>query len=193
MDFTSEAATPRSVPRSLSELFFSFTWLALQGFGGVLTVVQRVMVEKKRWMSNEEFIEEWAVAQVLPGPNVINLAMMFGDRHFGLRGALVSLAGILTAPLILVLSLALIYARFADDPAVAGALRGMSAVAGGLIAATGLKLFQSLRQHTLGFAACTALGLVCFASVALLRLPLVYVLLGLGGLGCTLSYRRTAR
>ena len=125
-----EALAPRLVPHSLSELFFSFTWLALQGFGGVLTVVQREMVEKKRWMSNEEFIEEWAVAQVLPGPNVINLALMFGGRHFGLRGALVSLAGIIAVPLLLVLVLAMVYAHFSSYPGVAGALRGMGAVAG---------------------------------------------------------------
>ncbi|MFZ9137741.1 MAG: chromate transporter [Hylemonella sp.] len=188
-----EALAPRLVPHSLSELFFSFTWLALQGFGGVLTVVQREMVEKKRWMSNEEFIEEWAVAQVLPGPNVINLALMFGGRHFGLRGALVSLAGIIAVPLLLVLVLAMVYAHFSSYPGVAGALRGMGAVAGGLIAATGFKLLKSLHKHPLGFRHCLALGLVCFVAVGLLRLPLVAVLLVLGGIGVGLSYRKLGR
>ncbi|WP_196933700.1 chromate transporter, partial [Pseudacidovorax intermedius] len=74
-------------PESLADLFLSFTILALQGFGGVLAVVQRELVERKRWLTKEQFIEDWAVAQVLPGPNVINLALMLGDRHFGLRGA----------------------------------------------------------------------------------------------------------
>ena len=74
--------TGRAQPRSLADLFFSFSWLALQGFGGVLAVVQRELVERKRWMSNEEFIEDWAVAQILPGPNVINIWMMIGSRHF---------------------------------------------------------------------------------------------------------------
>jgi Chromate transporter len=72
------------------------TWLALQGFGGVLAVVQRVLVDQKGWLTNEEFVEDWAVAQVLPGPNVVNLALMIGDRYFGLRGGLAALAGILT-------------------------------------------------------------------------------------------------
>src|SRR6476659_9504266 len=122
-------------PRSLSDLFFSFTILALQGFGGVLALVQRELVEKKRWMTREEFVEEWAVAQIMPGPNVVNLSLMIGGRYFGLPGALAALAGMLTVPLIVILLLALVYAQVAADPHVAGALRGMSAVAAGLIAA----------------------------------------------------------
>ena len=75
-------------PHSLRELFWAFTWLALQGFGGVLAVVQRELVERRRWITNDEFIEDWAAAQILPGPNVVNLSIMVGDRYFGLRGAL---------------------------------------------------------------------------------------------------------
>ena len=71
---------PLAAPKSLADLFWSFTWLALQGFGGVLAVVQRELVDKKRWMTNDEFIEDWAVAQILPGPNVVNLSMMIGDH-----------------------------------------------------------------------------------------------------------------
>ncbi|MBV5336935.1 MAG: chromate transporter, partial [Deltaproteobacteria bacterium] len=87
---TAPADHPR--PTSLLDLFVSFTLLALQGFGGVLAVVQRELVERKRWLSKEEFIEEWAVAQIMPGPNVVNLALMIGGRYFGLRGALTALA-----------------------------------------------------------------------------------------------------
>src|SRR4051812_49698862 len=93
------AAEPLARPRSLTHLFLSFTWLALQGFGGVLAVVQREVVEKKQWLTPDEFLEDWAVAQVLPGPNVINLALMIGDRAFGLRGAMAALAGMLAVPL----------------------------------------------------------------------------------------------
>ena len=99
-------------PHSLTDLFVSFTLLALQGFGGVLAIVQHELVEKKRWMTREEFIEEWAVAQIMPGPNVVNLSMMIGGRYFGLKGALTALAGMLTVPLIIALLLALIYAQF---------------------------------------------------------------------------------
>ena len=183
---------PRPQPQSLSDLFVSFTLLALQGFGGVLAVVQRELVEKKRWMTREEFVEEWAVAQIMPGPNVVNLSLMIGHRYFGLRGAMVALAGMLTVPLLVVLLLALVYAQFAGHPGVAGALRGMGAVAAGLIAATGLKLMGALKTHPLGLPVCIALAVACFAAIALLRLPLAYVLLGLGGLACTLTYRKLA-
>ncbi|MGH6627547.1 MAG: chromate transporter [Burkholderiaceae bacterium] len=181
---------PRPRPRSLSDLFVSFTLLALQGFGGVLAVVQREIVEKKRWMTREEFVEDWAVAQIMPGPNVVNLSLMIGDRYFGLRGALAALAGMLVVPLVVMLLVALLYAHIADHPAVAGALRGMAAVAAGLIAATGFKLFGALRKHPLGLPLCIALAALCFVAIALLRWPLAYVLLVLGGLACLLTYRK---
>ncbi len=180
-------------PQSLTDLFVSFTWLALQGFGGVLAIVQRELVEKKRWMTREEFIEDWAVAQIMPGPNVVNLAMMIGARYFGLRGAMAALAGMLTVPLVIVLLLALMYAQFADYPGVAGALRGMGAVAAGLIAATSLKLFGALKSNVLGPRLCIGFGALCFVAIALLRWPLAYVLFGLGGVACALAFRKLMR
>ena len=181
---------PTAQPASLTDLFVSFTLLALQGFGGVLAVVQRELVEKKRWMTREEFIEDWAVAQIMPGPNVVNLSLIIGSRYFGFRGAMAALAGMLIAPLCVVLVLALVYAQFAGHPGVQGALRGMAAVAAGLIAATGLKLFGALQKNALGLPICMALGVLCFVAIALLRWPLAYVLLGLGGVACTAAYKR---
>ena len=188
---TTQHSPPKS-PKSPADLFYSFTLLALQGFGGVMAIVQHELVEKKQWLTREEFIEEWAVAQLMPGPNVVNLALMLGGRYFGLRGALAALAGMLTLPLILVLVLALFYAQFADHPNIAGALRGMSAVSAGLIAATALKLSSTLRTHPLGWALGLGLSVCSFAMIALLRWPLAYVLLTVGGLACVLTYRKLA-
>ncbi|MES2633752.1 MAG: chromate transporter [Pseudomonadota bacterium] len=185
-------APTRSQPSSLSDLFFSFSLLALQGFGGVLAVVQRELVEKKHWMTREEFVEEWAVAQIMPGPNVVNLALMIGGRYFGFRGAMVALAGMLTFPLLVVMCLALIYAQVAGNPHVAGALRGMGAVAAGLITATGIKLCSALKKNILGIPMCIAFGIASFIGIAILRWPLAWVLLGLGGLACAMAYRRLA-
>ncbi|MGA0572870.1 chromate transporter [Variovorax sp. VNK109] len=168
----------------------SMTILALQGFGGVLAVVQRELVEKKRWLTREEFVEEWAVAQILPGPNVVNLALMLGDRYFGLRGGLVAVAGIFAAPLALVLIAGVFYVHYAGHPALAGALRGMGAVAAGLIAAVGLKLLGALRLHPLGLPLSIVFAVLCFIAVAILRWPLVWVLLGLGGVACVLTWRK---
>ena len=182
----------RAQPKSLTDLFVSFTMLALQGFGGVLAVVQRELVEKKRWMTREEFVEEWAVAQIMPGPNVVNLSLMIGARYFGFKGAMAALAGMLAAPLVIVLLLALVYAQFAGHPGVQGALRGMGAVAAGLIAATGLRLFGVLQKNILGLPLCIALGVLSFIAIALLRWPLAYVLLGLGGLAYAVAYKKLA-
>ena len=97
----------KQFPASKSELFWSFTWLALQGFGGVLPVAQRELVDKKRWYTQEEFLEDWAVAQVLPGPNVVNLAIIFGSRYFGWPGAIAGIAGMLIFPMLVLVAVAL--------------------------------------------------------------------------------------
>ena len=188
----SDPAAPLPQPRSKTDLFLSFTAMALQGFGGVVAVVQRELVEKKRWLTNEEFVEDWAVAQVMPGPNVANLSIMIGDRYFGWRGAFAALAGMLALPLVLLLAVALVYAHWAAHPAVAGALRGMGAVAAGLIGGTGLKLMAALRQHPLGLLASAAWALAAFVAMAWLRVPLAWMLLVLGGSACALTWRKIA-
>jgi chromate transporter len=174
----------------LLDLFISFTLLALQGFGGVLAVVQRELVERKQWLTAEEFVEDWAVAQIMPGPNVVNMSLIVGDRYFGLRGALTALAGMLCVPLLLVLALAMLYAQYGSHPGVSGALRGMAAVAAGMIAATGLKLASALRSHPLPRWLTTAIAVACVGCALVLRLPLAYTLLLVGGLSYTLTYRK---
>jgi chromate transporter len=184
---------PLNQPRSKTDLFVSFTLLALQGFGGVLAVVQRVLVEEKRWMTREQFVEDWAVAQIMPGPNVVNLSLMIGGRYFGLAGALAGVAGMLAAPLVVVLLLAIAFGGVSNEPWAQGALRGMGAVSAGLIAAVGLKLITALRHNPMGKWVCTALGVVSFTGVGLLRWPLVYVLLGSGLVACSWAYVQLAR
>ncbi len=167
-------------PSSLLDLFLSFQAMALQGFGGVLTVVQRVLCEEKRWLTQTEFAELWAVSQVLPGPNVVNLGIILGDRYFGFRGAVVALAGLFTAPLFLVSTLAVLYSQFANLAVVAGAVKGMGAVAAGMIGAVGLKLLPTVRSNPIGTPVFTAAALATFSIVALLRLPLIWAIAGVG-------------
>lgn len=180
---------PLNHPQSKTDLFRSFTWLALQGFGGVLAVVQRELVEKKRWMTREQFIEDWAVAQIMPGPNVVNLSMMIGGRYFGLPGAMAALAGMLTVPMVIVLLLAALYGSVADHAMAQNALRGMGAVAAGLVTATGIKLIGALDRNAMGMGLCIALAVLTFIAIALLRWPLLWVLLGIGGCACLWAYR----
>jgi chromate transporter len=180
-------------PRSKTDLFISFTLLALQGFGGVLAVVQRVLVEEKRWMTREQFVEDWAVAQIMPGPNVVNLSLMIGGRYFGLPGALAGLAGMLTAPLLVVLLLAMAFDGLSDTTWAQGALRGMGAVSAGLIAAVGLKLMSTLRSNPMGMRVCITLAFASFIGVGVMRWPLAYVLLGTGLLACGWAYWQLAK
>jgi chromate transporter len=185
-----EEGADHPLPGNLTELFIAFTLLALQGFGGVMVIVHRELVEKKHWLTDEEFIEDWSVAQLLPGANIINLAMIIGNRYFGFRGAMTALAGILCAPLVLVLLIAMVYAQYADNPGVIGALRGMGAVVAGLIGATGLRLIRSLKNSPLQRWLCALICILCFFMIAIMRWPLGYALLGLGTLSCLLTYRR---
>ena len=184
---------PLHRPRSKTDLFLSFTWLALQGFGGVLAVVQRVLVEEKRWMTREQFVEDWAVAQIMPGPNVVNLALMIGGRYFGLPGALAGLAGMLAAPLVVALLLAMAFGGVSDAAWAQGALRGMGAVSAGLIAAVGLKLITALQGNPMGLPVCVALAVLSFLGVGVMRWPLAWVLLGTGTVGCGWAYVQLAR
>ena len=184
---------PLNTPRSKTDLFLSFTVLALQGFGGVLAVVQRELVEKKRWMTQAQFVEDWAVAQIMPGPNVVNFCLIIGGRHFGLGGALASLAGLLFAPLAVVLILASVFGGVSDAPWAQGALRGMGAVAAGMIAATGIKLIGALKLNPMGKLACFSVMLSTFVCVSLLRWPLLWVLLGIGSLACAWAYQQLSK
>lgn len=177
-------------PQSHAEIFWAFSSLSLQGFGGVLPVAQRELVERRAWYSEQEFLEEWAVAQVLPGPNIINLSIIFGSRYFGLSGALVAVAGMLLFPMLLLLLIAIAYLNYGSHPLIAGALRGMGAVAAGLIAGTSLKLAKALRKHPLGYLVAILIAFFCFVLVALVHIPLSYVLISLGTVSIYLTYRK---
>ena len=177
-------------PRSRADLFWSFNALALQGFGGVLAIVQRELVDRKRWLTLDQFAEDWAVAQVMPGPNVMNLSLMIGGRHFGWTGAAAALAGMIVAPVIVVLLLAAVVGQYAEAPALQGAMRGLAAVSAGMIASLSLKMMRTLRQHVLGLGLCVALSVATFVAVAVLRWPLMAVLLSLGSLSIALTFRR---
>ena len=175
-----DSDSPLCRPDNLRDLFWSFTRLALQGFGGVVAIVQRELVEEKRWMTREQFLEDWAVAQILPGANVVNLSLMIGDRYFGMRGALAALAGMLAFPLL------------GDSPQVQAALRGLGAVAAGMIAATGLKLAAALNQNVMGPAVCWCLVVATVLAIAVARVPLALVLVVAGGPAWVWAYRQLA-
>jgi chromate transporter len=161
----------------VAEIFFAFSSIALLGFGSVLPIARRMLVETRGWATNEEFNEIWSVCQVLPGPNNLNLALIIGQRFHGVRGAFAAALGLLAAPLALVLGIAALYARFGDRPEVHGTLNGVAAAAAGLILATAVKMTEPLfrRRDVVGlaFAALAFLGVSVFGF----PLPLVFLAL----------------
>jgi chromate transporter len=177
-------------PQSIKEIFWRFSWLSLQGFGGVFPVAQRELVEKYRWLTKEEFVEDWAVSQVMPGPNVVNLGLIIGSRFFGIRGGLAALLGLIIFPLILVITLVFLYSSISHNPQVIGALRGMAAVAAGMIAGTSLKLASTFKNHPLKSPLCWLIVIACLVCVTYLKLQLIYTLLIFGLSAVYLTYRK---
>ena len=174
-------------PGGCGELFIAFTQLAMQGFGGVMAVAHRELVERRAWLSNEEFLQEVALAQALPGPNVCNLALMLGDRLFGWRGAVSALGGLIAVPLVVLLAAALAYGAWSGHPQVQAVLRGMGAVVAGMVGGTAIKLARELKDHPLGWPGAGLLAAAAVLGLAWLRWPMVAMIVGLGGLGmaCT--------
>lgn len=133
------------------------------------------------------------MAQVLPGPNVINLSLMVGGRYFGLSGAACALFGIITVPVIIVLLLASLVGQWADAAALHGAMRGLAAVSAGMIAALALRMGAAMRSHPLHVTQLAAFVALTILFVAIFRWPLVGVLLGLGLVSVGLTYWRLSK
>jgi chromate transporter len=142
-------------------------------------VAQRILVEKRQWLTRAEFLALLSLGQLLPGPNIINMALIFGDRHFGWRGALAACSGLLLAPLVLVVLLAMLVQQASHWPWMNDALRGMGVVAAGLVLSTAFKLLTALRDNRMGVLVCALITSLTVAAVAGFRWPLVAVLAGL--------------
>jgi chromate transporter len=169
----SDSAVPSTVARlSLSELFFGFLKVGVSGFGGVMPFARRMIVDERRWLTEAEFLDVLSLSQFLPGPNIVNVSVIIGRRFQGVPGSLAATAGLMLMPLVIVLLLATLYAQYAQVDAVRNALGGMSASASGLILATALKLARPVRSSVWQIAVAAAV----FVAIALLRVPLVWVL-----------------
>lgn len=157
---------------SLSEMLRCFAFLGVTGFGGVLPIAFHEIVRKRRWLTREEFAEIVAVCQVLPGPNIVNFAIMFGTRSAGWRGMIASVAGLLTLPVAIVLMLATLYSNYSEVPAVAAATRAVASAAAGLVAALSLQLLWPLRANPVAL----AIVALAFVMMVVLRLSLFVVI-----------------
>jgi chromate transporter len=183
----SSAATAGGEPHrpTALELFRAFAEMSLYGFGGVMPWARRVLVERRAWIDDREFAELLAFGQILPGPNICNMAVILGYRCAGVRGAAAAATGLFSAPFVIVLVLGALYHRFGGLATVQGALRGMTAVAAGLVLTTALKLARSQPRTARGL----VLGLLALAAVGVLHLPLGWVMLVLIPLALLIEWR----
>jgi len=161
---------------SVSELYWTFTKMAVQAFGGVLPLAERIIVIDKKWMSQKQFVEMLAVAQAIPGPNIVNLSLMLGDHFQGWRGALASALGCLSIPIVLVSVLTLLFQSVSEHEITKGALLGMGAVSIGLVVAMGVRLLKSQAEFKLGWLA--LIGTVLAVGFGGLSLPMTILLFG---------------
>jgi chromate transporter len=184
---------PKSTPPGLIALFTAFAKMSLSGFGGVLYWARRAIVEQHRWMTADEFNETYALCHFLPGPNIVNLTLVFGSRFRGIAGGIAAFAGLMGPPMIVATILAALYARFGEIDALRRILAGVSCAAIGLLIANILRMMLPLlkRRDLVGFVLMAAV----FIAVGLLRLPLPAVLLVAIPLSIAITFalRRRAR
>lgn len=159
-------------PQSLRELFLGFLSIGARSFGGVLPWAHRAIVEERRWLAREEFLDVLALCQFLPGPNIANMAVVLGRRWFGLAGAVAGFLGLMALPFIWVLALAALYADWAAQPDVRAVVSGIGIAGGGLFLGTALKLGRPLARKPVAIVIVAG----CFVAVGLLRVSLLVVL-----------------
>lgn len=170
---------------TVATLFRGFFEVGILGFGGVLPLARRMVVEQRGWMDGPAFTDLLSLCQFLPGGNVINLSVAVGLRFQGIPGAVAALFGLLAAPMAVSIALVSVYERYQAVPAVRTLFLGLGAAAAGLILSLALKLARPLLV-TPWLAGVAAL---CFVAVALLRLPLLPTMLVLSPAGMFLAWR----
>src|SRR5882757_8088050 len=158
---------------SVAGLFTAFLGLGLIGFGGVLPLARRMVVEQRRWLSAAEFTDLLGLCQFLPGGNIINMSVAIGLKFRGVAGALAAILGLIAAPSAIVIGLGMLYDHFHDDPHIRQLFAGLSAAAAGLLVAMTLKIALPLRKNPVGI----TIAVLCFLAIAVLRLPLLPTML----------------
>jgi chromate transporter len=175
-----------------STLFIVFSRLALMGFGGVMPFAYRALVEQRKWLTAEEFAKYLAMSQMLPGPTICNVSLMVGSRYGGTAGALASISGLIAGPFLIVIALGVMYQQYGDLALFRDAIRGMAAVAAGLILATAFKmgraLFAKARWSEPRDLLKVAMLVLAFIGLGVLQWKLVVVFCVLAPLGTGAAY-----
>lgn len=166
-----KAPEVRAQQVSAYELFVEFTRLTLHSFGGALFWSRRMLVERRCWLTEQEFVELLALAQLLPGANGVNLAVFVGYRFAGFPGALAAVAGFIGPPVLVIIAIGVFYQHYGALPLVRNALTGMSSVAVGLLIATAAKMVHVMQRRWRPW----LFAVLTFIGVGVLRWPLLAV------------------
>lgn len=157
-----------------AELFFAFVRITLSGFGGTLPWTRRMFIEQKKWMTAEEFNDAYALCQMLPGPNIVNLTTIFGSRLHGATGAVACWAGFMVMPFIFMTVLGTLYAKYGDVDLLRRFLAGVAVGASGLLIATAAKMATPLFKRA---GPAPLLMLATAIAIGVVRWPLLAVML----------------
>jgi chromate transporter len=185
----STAAMSERESPTVAALFTGFFKLGLMGFGGVLPLARRMVVEDRRWLSGEEFTELLGLCQFLPGGNIINMSVAIGSKFHGALGALSALLGLIVAPTAIVIGLGVVYDRFSSDPRIEHMFAGLAAAAAGLLLSMAIKIVWPLRKRPVAI----AIAAICFVAIAIFSLPLVTTMLVLGAFSILVTWLIEAR
>ena len=152
---------------------------------------RRMLIEERKWLTPDEFVELLGVCQFLPGANIVNLSVAVGQRFRGWKGSVAALAGILAAPAALSVVLAALFLKYASIPQVSHAMGAVAAAAAGLVIGTALKMAEPVFRNdwVLG----VPVALLTLALAAFLRWPLPAVLLLMASTGSAIAWARQAR
>ena len=183
----SDAAPRPAAPPTVLDLFIAFSIISLSGFGGVLYWSRRMLVEQRKWMTPAEFNDAYALCQILPGPTIVNLSVVFGRSIRGLPGAAVALLGLIGPGMAIVIFFAFLYSVFGTIEALQRMLTGVAAAAAGLVISMTGKMAEPLfeQKNWLVYAVVVAV----FVTIGLLRWPVWWVLLVLIPLSIVIAWR----
>jgi chromate transporter len=183
----SEAGAARHVPGA-AELFLAFAKMAVCGFGGVLAWSRRIIVQERGWLTPEEFNEQLALCQVLPGGNILNFSVMYGSRCAGVPGALAALLGLIGPPMALMIVAGILYRHYGALPALRGMFASLAAAAAGLLIATATQMVRATVKDRLRPAHLVTLA--TFVAAGVLRWPLLAVMAVLMPISVALAWWR---
>ena len=181
------ANTPPAAPSipTHAELFLAFARITLSGFGGTLPWTRRMFIEEKRWLTEQEFNEIYALCQFLPGPNIVNVTAVFGSRMRGWTGGVAAWAGFLTLPFSFMVIIGALYSQFGDLDALRRTLTGLAAAAAGLLLATLMKMAAPMFKK---WGPAPFVLVATALSIGVMRWPLVWVMLALVPVSIGLSW-----